>query len=158
MSRLNPAQHNSVLASFRHLDDLLVEAVRILHGADDEALFAEHVADAAPVQVQALEDSIRSFRLTLLRVLDDWGIERPNPRRSALHAARVNLRYAEMALEDLRPRALRGYGAVTPQVAEESEGVVAELRELLRHMRELLGQGPGREPAARLDRPPDDGV
>jgi hypothetical protein len=158
MSRLNPAQHNSVLASFRHLDGLLVEAVRILREDGDEELFTQHVADAAPDQVRGLEDSIRDFRLTLLRVLDDWGIDRPNPRTSALHAARVNLRYAEMALEDLRPRALRGYGEVAPQAADEIEGVVAELRELLRHMRELLSHGPDREPAARLERPPDDGV
>lgn len=138
MSRLSPAQRHSVLVSVRHLDDLLVEAVRILRESRDGAPFARHLPDSTPLQVRALEGSVGGFREALLRVLDKFGIERPVPRTSALHAARIHVRFAEVALDDLLPPRLRGYGAVAPEAAAELEGVVAELRVLLRRMSELL--------------------
>ena len=158
MSLLNPAQRNSVLASARHLDDLLVEALRILREPRGDAPFSRHVPDAAPVQVRVIEDSIGRFRGALLRVLDELGVERPAPRMSARHSARVHLLYAEVALEELRPGRLRGYGRVAPEAASEIEGAVAELRVLVRRMSELLGEGPGGDLADRLDRLGDDGA
>ncbi len=140
MSRLNPSQRTSVLASFRHLDNLLADSLRVLREADEEAPFVRHVSDAGPDQVRDIEDSIRRFRQTLLRVLESFGIDVPPPRTSALHAARVNLLYAEVALEELRPSRLRGYGEVAPEAAVELEEVVQELRELLRDMAEKLGR------------------
>jgi hypothetical protein len=141
MSRLTSAQRNSVLASARHLDNLLVEGLHILRQSGSEALFPQYLPDAAPTQVRRIEDSVQRFRSALVQALDDFGIDRPTPRTSALHAARVNLVYAEVALEDLSPARLRGYGEVTPEAAVALEGVVVELRALLRQMMEVLGEG-----------------
>ena len=89
--------------------------------------------------MREVEDAVQSFRQTLIQVLDRFGIEPPSPRTSALHAARVNLLYAEVALEELRPPRLRGYGEVAPEAAVDLEEVVEELRGLLRAMAEKLG-------------------
>lgn len=158
MSRLSSAQRGSVLASVRHLDDLLGETLRILRESGSETPFARHVPDATPVQVRVIEDSVGRFRGLLVRFLDDFGIERPASKTSALEAARVHLMFAETALEDLLPPRLRGYGVVAPEAGAELEGVVAELRALLRRMNELLGERAGADLAARLERLPDDGI
>jgi len=137
--RLNAGQSGSVLASFRHLDNLLVEAVRILREAGGGAPFSQHVPDAAPDQVERMEEAVEHFQQTLLKVLDDWQVERPATGISALHAARVNVLYADLALEDLRPRGLKSYGAVAEETAAALDEAVDELRELLHQMTEILG-------------------
>jgi hypothetical protein len=144
MTRLTSAQRKSVLATARHLDNLLVEGLRILRESGSEALFPQYVRDAAPSEARRIEDSIRQFRSVLVQALDEFGIDRPTARTSALHAARVNLVYAEVALEDLSPARLRGYGKVTPEAAVALEGLVADLRALLRQMMEVLGEGADR--------------
>jgi hypothetical protein len=141
VSLLITSQNSSVLATCRHLDRLLSEAVRALREAGGESPFTEHAADATAVEAQAFEDAVARVRQALVRALDGWEIERPAPRSGALWAARVNVLYAEVALEELRPRALRGYGPVAPSAAEQLEATVAELRASLHQMLELLDQG-----------------
>ena len=70
MSLLSSFQRASVLASSRHLDHLLADAVRILGEAGQDSPFAEYVADATPVQVRVIEDSVARFRRAVLTALD----------------------------------------------------------------------------------------
>jgi len=133
-----------VLASARHLDGLLEEALRILRASGGDSPFSEHVPDAAPTQVREVEDSIERFRATLLRILDELGVGRPEPRTGARQAAGVHLLYAQVSLEDLRPERLRGYGQVAPAAVPALEGAVAQLRVLLNRISAQLGKGPGR--------------
>lgn len=150
MSPLNASQRRAILSSLGYLDQLLTESLRIVREAGGESPFADYIADAVPVQVKVLDDSIRQFRGEVVRVLGDLDIDRPRPRTGALWAARTQLVCAEIALDDLRASRLRGYGSLAQEDAEALDNSVAELRRLLGHMRELLEWNPGGHLDARL--------
>ena len=74
------------------------------------------------------------------------GISFPEPRFVASRSVRVNLEFADIAFDDCRPEALRGYGEVPESTIPELNGLVEEMRSLVRKLSVYLTQGIGQDP------------
>ena len=119
---LNDAQQRRLSVTCKYIDKMLSEIEQALHSAASQSPFPRYVADLAPAQARAIEDHIRRLRAQLLRALA-WQHMRPNPPDiPATQVVRTNLAFIDIAIEELKPRYMGGYGTV-PQ------DVVAELNE-----------------------------
>jgi GTP-binding protein EngB required for normal cell division len=150
--RFNEAQQRRLLASARHADKLLGEIEQILRAADSKSPFPKYRPDVAPHQALLLASHIARFRNHLSRVLTAAGIEHDRPPFSALHAIRVTLAFVRIAVEEMAPEHLRGYGELPETAAEYLRGLSAELEGLLTAIDRTLALGERADLAARIQR------
>lgn len=147
---MNENHQRHLLVTLRHLDHLLSGAEQALAGSLSP--FAEYTQDSTPVQRQVVHDHIERVRATLLRVLADLELPRPAPVCGALWAARGQITFASIAIAEMEPKRLHGYGALSESDTRKVERAVAELNAALEPLSAFLDQGPGADLQARLDR------
>jgi len=149
---LNEAQRLRLSVSCQYIDRLLTDIGNILHSASSPSPFAKYIVDISPAQARVLEDYIHRLRGQLLRSLAWQQLEPSDPTIPATHAILTNLSFIDIAVEELRPRHMRGSGAVSDRVAGDLNGVVHELRSLIEGMNRYLRQKMGTNLEARLER------
>lgn len=136
MSRLNEFQAQHVESTFSHVDKLLT-AIEAL-ARPNTSPFARARSDVDPQEARFITGFVQQMRVRMISALDRLGLPRPNPRVSARHSADVTLRFAEVALADLSPSKLRGYGEVDPDEGAEVAALATDLRELIERGRALF--------------------
>jgi GTP-binding protein EngB required for normal cell division len=152
MPGLNESQRRHLLATLRHADRALADAAARLAAGASAGPFQDHVPDASPVQAKVTGDSLARFREALGKALALYGLAPPRPTVGAVWSARAALLSAEIALEDLAPRGMRGYGELSAEAAAALDGTVAELKTLVQRMARYLARGPAADLQARLAR------
>ena len=123
---MNENHQRHLACSFRYIDTMLGEADRILEAADVSP-FARYLHDVSPEQRQAAEAQIATLRGTMVEIMGELGVSAHEPRTSALLAARWILSAARIALADIRPKVLRGYGTLSDIDTQRVEAVVADM-------------------------------
>jgi GTP-binding protein EngB required for normal cell division len=141
-----------LLNALRHIDRLLTEATAKLRAPNDRRLFPEYVADATPAQQKALHDYLDSMRFVLERIMQRHGLVGPPPSVSLLWAFHTSLTFARIAVEELRPEYMRGYGDLSAEDEEEILRFIAELHLGLRRIADYLYSGDGGDLSGRLAR------
>lgn len=149
---LNEAQRLRLSVSCQYIDRLLGDVEKILHTASSNSPFGKYIEDISPARARVLEDYIHRLRGQLLRSLAWQHLEPGDPTIPATHAILTHLSFIDIAVEELRPRHMRGSGALNDHVAGELNGVVHELRSLLEGMNRYLRQEMGTNLEARLER------
>lgn len=150
MSGLNENHQRRLRTTFGYIDGLLSDVERILSIAGDDSPFAKYVHDATPVQKQVISDYVARLRATMRAALEARKMDLPQPEVSAVWASRATLLSAEIALEELEPSYMRGYGEVSEEAARDLNGVISQLLDLLGQMESYLVQGSVRDLRARL--------
>ena len=128
---LNEAQRLRLSVSCEYIDRLLADIGNILHTASSPSPFAKYIVDISPAQARVIEDYVHRLRGQLLRSLAWQQLEPGEPSIPATHAVLTNLSFIDIAIEELRPRHMRGSGAISDRIAGDLNGVVHELRSLV---------------------------
>jgi len=149
---LNSSHKHHLLTSFKHVDDLLSDIESILASSTSMSPFPKYRQAILPVQIKVVQDYIARIRAQMIQVLKSQDISPPDPQFAATRSVRVNLEFAEIAFDECGPDALRGYGPVPDPLIPELNGMVEEMRSLLRKLRTYLAQDIGQDPQARLQR------
>jgi GTP-binding protein EngB required for normal cell division len=149
---LNSSHKLHLLSSFKYVDELLSDIESVLASSTSKSPFPKYQGDLSPVQIKVVQDYVARIRAQMLQVLKSQGISPPGPRFGAAHSIRVNLEFAEVAFDECRPDALRGYGKVPESLIPELNGLVEEMRSLLRKLSTYLAQDIGQDLQARLQR------
>jgi len=149
---LNPYQANRLRITCQYIDKLLGEIEGILATTTSKAAFPRYSADILPAQRRTIEDYIARVRGQLVRILEGQGIAREKPSIPASRAVHVMLLSIEIAVEELNPKEMSGYGAVPESVATELNGIMGELSSLVRRFDRYLSEGVGEDLKARLER------
>jgi hypothetical protein len=149
---LNEFQARRLLVTCQYIDKLLGEVEEILNIAASKAAFPRYSGDVAPAQRRTIEDYISRIRGQLVRVLDGQGIPREQPSIPASRAIHVNLGAVDIAVEELKPQYMRGYGDLPEAAAAELNGIVGELRSLVSKLDRYLSEGVGQDLQLRLQR------
>ncbi|HXE89337.1 MAG TPA: hypothetical protein VNK82_00065 [Terriglobales bacterium] len=137
---LNPYQKHRVLVCIQDADRLLTEIEHILDSTNSRSPFPKYIADVSPRQRERMEESIAAMRQNLLEVLERLDIAVPPPQISALHAVQASLDFVDIAITEMRPKHLRGYGEVKATAVSELNQAVEELESTVGSMyRELNG-------------------
>ncbi len=137
---LNGPQRNRLLSTCQHIDKLMSSVEHILHEAASESPFRTHIVDISPAQTRVIEDYIRRLRRQLLRALEWQHMKPMEPEIPATRAVLTNLAFVDIAVEELRPHYMRGFGDVPEDATDELKGVVHELRSLVEEMERYLRQ------------------
>ncbi|MGB7729186.1 MAG: dynamin family protein [Candidatus Acidiferrum sp.] len=149
---LNEFQARGLTVTCQYVDKVIGEIEHILHSAASKAAFPRYVQDITPTQRRTIEDYLSRIRAQLARVLDGQGITRPGAWVPTSRAVYTALTTIDIALEELRPRYMQGYGEVTPELATELEGISGELRGLVERLNRYLMEDTRQDLRQRLER------
>ncbi len=141
--QLNEPQQRHLRVSCQYVDRLLSDIESVLHAAASKSPFPRYVVDMTPAQSGVIEEHIHRVRSQLMRTLAWQHMEPQPPEIPATRAVMTDLSFVDIAIEEMRPRHMLGYGAVPDDAVGELNAVIAELRSavegLQHYMRDELG-------------------
>ena len=116
---LNLYQERHLQVAVHEADRLLSDIEQVLNSAGSKSPFPKYVVDLTPAQRKTIEDYIGRIRARLVRVLEGQNIEPESPSIPATRAIHSALTFIDIAVEELKPRYMRGYGEVPPAAAPQ---------------------------------------
>jgi small GTP-binding protein len=147
----NEPQKSRILAGVSYIDKLLVEMEEIL-SASSSAAFPKYKSPLTPAQVRVIRDYTNRLRRQIAHVLKDLAIPLPAAKFDSAHAIRVTLQFIEVAIEELAPERLRGYGEVPAGLIRPLAGGLQEMKGIVRQLDSYLIQRPDADLNLRLAR------
>lgn len=150
--RLNEYHKRHLLVGLEHVDRLLSDIEAVLEAASSKSPFPKYLPDISPAQMRVVNDYITRIRAQLIRVLAGQGMAASPPRFGSIHTIRTTLAFIDNAIEELRPKYMRGYGQVPEAVKPELNGLATELQGLVNKLSTYLAQGLGKDLQGRLSR------
>jgi GTP-binding protein EngB required for normal cell division len=149
---LSEAQQRHLRVTCEHIDKSLGEIEAVLDQANSSAIFPKYHTEIPAAQRRTIEGYIARIRAQLLRVLEGQKISPSKPAISALHSVRVNLTFVGIAVDELAPRYMRGYGELAEAAANDLNGIVGELQGLFARLEEFVAAGSSGDLKQRLER------
>ena len=139
MTELNENHKRSLLIGFRYVDDLLSDIERIMATSmDPQSPFEQYIADIRPAQQKIIAAEIAHIRIVMCRILESKGINIKHPGISAVNAVRTAIHFADIAMEEKRPKYMRGYGELTEEAVRELNEVASQMQKLLKQILKAL--------------------
>lgn len=152
MTALNEPQQHRLIVTCQYIDRLLDDLDRAFTEARANSPFGRYADDLAPAEQRLVHDYIARLRTQLVRMLDGQGLS-PTPRRVGLrHSLLTHLTFIDVAVEELKPHYMRGYGAVAPEAAAALNGIVEELHGTIGQLTRALSVDRSEDLRARLAR------
>ncbi len=149
---MNDNHERHLLSTFQYVDNLLFEAERIMASAGSGSPFQEYSQDTTPIQRKVTHDYSLRVREAMRRILEELEIPQKPPISGALWAARNHLAFAGIAIAEIEPEHMRGYGELSGEDARTIDRIVAELNAELNRIRDYLAQGTTADLQARIQR------
>jgi GTP-binding protein EngB required for normal cell division len=149
---LNENHQRHLLSTFQYVDNLLSEAEHIMASAGSASPFQEYSQDTTPIQRKVTHDYIVRVREAMRRILDELKIPVRRPISGAHWAAQGHVNFAGIAVTELEPAHMRGYGALSEADARTMTVIVAELNAAIRRLAGFLAQGLDADLEAQLQR------
>ncbi|MGA8270230.1 MAG: hypothetical protein WB919_01650 [Candidatus Sulfotelmatobacter sp.] len=137
-SSLNANHERRLSVTCRHIDKLLADMESALDVSTSKVAFPQHLADLAPAQRRVIEDYITRIRGQLIHVLEGQGIAVPSADIPVSRALHSTLTFIDIAVEELKPKYMRGYGEVPAEAARKLTGIVEEVQALVRQLDRYL--------------------
>ncbi len=137
---LNDTQQRRLRVSCQYIDKLLCNIEHALHCAASQSPFPRYVMDISDAQAASLEDHIRGIRAQLLRTLAWQHMEPNHPDIPVTRLVTTNLAFVKIAIEELRPRTMRGSGIVPEDAIDELDEVLHRLGSLVEGMERYIGR------------------
>jgi hypothetical protein len=141
--KLNVSQQRRLSVTCEYIDKLLCDTERVIRSTASQSPFPRYVSDLPLAQAEAIDDHIRRLRSELLRALAWQNMEPYPPDIPATRVVRTNLAFIDIAIEELKPRYMGGYGTVPQDVAADLNGIVYELHSLVESAERCLDEGYG---------------
>lgn len=150
-SELNEHQQRRLVVTCQYVDRLLADLERSLTEAQSTSPFGRYANDLAPAEQRLVHDYLARLRTQLLRILEGQGLS-PTPRIGLRWAILTHLAYVDVAVEELKPHYMRGYGTVAPEAAAALNGIVEELHATIGQLSQYLSIDRGEDLRTRLER------
>ncbi len=148
---LNEPQQRRLSVTCKYIDNLLCEMEQALKSATSESPFPRYVIDVTPAQALEIEGHIRRLRSGLLQFLA-WQHLTPEPPEIPLtRSITTDLAFIEIAIEELKPRHLRGCGAVPEDAVDELNAEIQKLLSLVKSMENHVRKEMGAEPEEKAE-------
>lgn len=148
----NESHRRRLLANAQYADKLVSDIEEILNASESKSPFPKYRPDVSLHQARLIRSHVSRFRDHLSRVLSAIGVEAGGARFGSLHSIRVTLTFIRIAIEEMAPEHLRGYGSLPDGAASELRGLCAELEGLIDGLERNLALGAAVDLQARLDR------
>lgn len=140
-AELNKHQARWLRVTFERVDRLLAEIEVILAEPATTAAFPRYKADVTPAQRRAIEEYCARVRARLIASLAHMGILIEEPTIPASRAIQVALISIEDTAEELKPRRMRRWGAISEAALADMGDGASEVQALVRELRCALADG-----------------
>ncbi len=137
MAELGEYHKRRILITLQHVDELLSQILNVLEQAQS-SLQSRHVQDISPSKLPRIKNQIELIRKQIGRFLESFHISLPERSKPASWIVKTNLTSVDIALEDLYPQKLRGYGDMDSAAASELTHTLQEIRKLLNQLLKTL--------------------
>jgi hypothetical protein len=135
---LNDPQQRRLIVTCKYIDGLLCDIEHALDSAASESPFPCYIVDVTPAQTVQIEGHIRRLRSQLLQTLE-WQSMKPEPPEIPVtRSILTDLSFIDNAIEELKPKYLRGCGAVPADAVDGLNQVIHELRSHVKSMESYL--------------------
>ena len=128
LRELNEHHRRRLLVSCQYIDQLLADIESVLAADSSLSPFPRYVQDLAAPEKQVALEQVARLRSQLTGFLKSQNIAIPSPGISARHSIITSLGFIDIAVEELKPRYLGGYGTVPPTLVPELNGAVEEVQ------------------------------
>jgi hypothetical protein len=143
VARLNENHKRRLVAAFRHADALLnrgLDAVAPLRPGP----FPRYVPDMSPSEVNCVAGYVDRIRNQIHGLMQRLELDIPAPTIASSWVLKTGLISLDIALEDLHPDQMKGYGEIDEETAKELTSTLQEIRKLLTQLSDLLAEAGGR--------------
>lgn len=134
---LNVNHRRVLLIGFAHIDRLLSDVVREI---GSRSPFSRLAADLQRAELQAVEEYVRTLRRQLIEGLAELGIDPPRPEATASSSLATATLFAQVALYDMDPRRLIGYGPLDPEAGTIVERIETDSARTLAELKAYLAR------------------
>ncbi|MHB9842060.1 hypothetical protein Q8F57_045630 [Paraburkholderia terrae] len=132
---LEPSVRRALSSHFLYLDDLLARALSALDlGNEHPRAFYRYESDLSADQRAAIAQGIARVWTLLTEFSAQWSLDLPAPPMLCTHALKVDLQFMDIALDEMSPRTLSGYGKPGEDFLLAYRDLQAELRNEIRTM------------------------
>ncbi len=156
---MNEYHQRAILNTFRHIDGQLAEIEAVLAALGAESPLSQYALDLPPMQRKVIGDHLRRIRREMGSILKRLDILPDGRRISAAWSIQCRLIGISVAIAEMEPRRLRGYGDLDPQSSTEIARFCGELERMANTLDVYLRRAQGEELSQRLSRldgaPPD---
>ena len=133
MAGLSENHRRRILATFQHADELLRQSLNALV-TDQPNLQSPFIQDLSPSEIQRVESDLDLIRNRMSDFLKQFQITSPERSTSSSWILKTNLMSLDIALEELYPQKMRGYGEIDPAAAHELTRTLQEIRKLVNQL------------------------
>ena len=149
---MNESQKHSVLFSFLDFHRRMAELEATISQSTVSSAFSQYVNDLSPTESKVVQDYFARIRTTMLACLQDAGIPLEVRRTSLRWALQTGTIYLHVAIAEMAPERLRGYGPLDNADARTSVKIQQDLNRLIDRISTYLRQGLGQDLQQRLAR------
>jgi GTP-binding protein EngB required for normal cell division len=149
---LNENHQLRLRVTFQHIDSLLTEVEQVLGDSASESPFNRYRGDTTPMQQKVAHDYVLRIRAAMARIMTEERISFAKPCCDRLRAANTALVYAAIAVDELDPERLRGYGQISDAGENLLEAIGTELHSVIGKLQNYLAQGANANLQARAER------
>ncbi|MCC7155753.1 MAG: dynamin family protein [Bryobacterales bacterium] len=146
------SHRRALLANARYADKLVSDIEGILSASESKSPFPKYRPDVSLHQARLIRSQLARFRDHLGRVMSSVGIQHGGAQFGSLHSIRVTLTFVRIAVQEMTPEQLRGYGDLPEAAASDLRGLCRELEGLIDGLERNLALGAGVDLQARLER------
>lgn len=147
----NESHRRRLLAHAQYADRLISDIDQILGGSESKSPFPRYSPDVSPQPARVIRGQLRRFREHLSHVLSSVGIHYGGATLGALHSIRVALAFVRIAVQEMNPEYLLGYGAMPQDCASEVRGLCMELEGIIDGLERDLSHGEAIDLQARFE-------
>jgi len=154
---LTPLHKNALLFTFLHIQSRLNEMEPLLAQGKRPSPLDQYVHDLSPTEAKVVEDYFARIRSTMVSCLEKHGIPIEVHRVSLRWSLETSIAFLSVAVDEVGPDQLRGYGALDDAGRQEVVSIQQELDRLLDRVKAYLSDRLGHnlpERIARLDAAP----
>jgi GTP-binding protein EngB required for normal cell division len=152
MAILNEAQNRTILSGFLDIHRRMADLEPLLQPGERPSVFSERVNDLSPTEARVIQDYFARIRTAMLGHLKDLEIPLDIRRTSVRWAIQIALNFISIAVAELGPSKLRGYGELSQEARAQVTKICEDLDRLVDQVMAYLRQGLGADLQGRLSR------
>jgi hypothetical protein len=152
VNTFSPNHERILVTGFLDIHGRLEEMEAFLAQGPNTSVLSEHVHDISPTEAKIVHDYFARIRSTLVACLQEHGIPLEVRPISLRWTLQTRLGFLHIAIAELGPEKLRGYGMISPPVRDQLVRIQQELERLVDRVSAYLRQGLGQDLSQRLAR------
>ena len=137
MAGLGESHRRRILVTFQHVDKLLGQILHSIARASSD-LQPRVVQDLSPSKIVQIQNHIELIRDRMSILLKRFEIGLPERSKPLSWVLKTNLTSIGIALDDLSPSKIRGYGDLDADAARELRLTLQEIHNLVNHLHRIL--------------------